>query len=473
MKIKSFGTLTFKLTIWYIVILGIIVTLAGAFLYQGFKKSLMEEADRSLFDVASEVSSLYSKKHGVTWQDAIARAEEKFHAREPFIQVIELTDDKAHQIVRVIRSPRVPEGSFLFDNGTYVKADHADWDDPLYLTREVAAFGASPTRILLLSTWGDVVIQVGMSLQKVNGDLNRLTILMSLAGLLLLLFASAGGGLIIRRALSPVKSVVRTARQITADDLSLRIDAKSRKDEIGDLVETFNDMIARLEKSIRKIRQFSGDVSHELRTPLTIIRGEIEVMLRKERTAEEYRTTLRSALEETRNMEKIIDDLLALSRIEAAARMKFHGDVSLQEILMEVGESRSPAAREKGIDFVVHGGTARPVKGDRVLLERLAANLVDNAIRYTPPGGRVEIGLDEEKHRVVLTVRDSGIGIPKESLPLIFDRFYVVDPSRSKESGGSGLGLSIVKSVAEIHGAAIEVDSEPGRGTTFRIVFAA
>ena len=337
----------------------------------------------------------------------------------------------------------------------------------------MAAFGASSTRILLLSTWGDVVIQVGMSLQKVNGDLNRLTILMSLAGLLLLLFASAGGGLIIRRALSPVKSVVRTARRITADDLSLRIDAKSRKDEIGDLVETFNDMIARLEKSIRKIRQFSGDVSHELRTPLTIIRGEIEVMLRKERTAEEYRTTLRSALEETRNMEKIIDDLLALSRIETADRMKFHGDVSLQEILMEVGESRSPAAREKGIDFVVHGGTARPVKGDRALLERLAANLVDNAIRYTPPGGRVEIGLDEEKHRVVLTVRDTGIGIPKESLPMIFDRFYVVDPSRSKESGGSGLGLSIVKSVAEIHGAAIEVASEPGRGTTFRIVFAA
>jgi len=128
---------------------------------------------------------------------------------------------------------------------------------------------------------------------------------------------------------------------------------------------------------------------------LTIIRGEIEVMLRKERTAEEYRTTLQSALEETRNMEKIIDDLLALSRIEAAERMKFHADVSLQEILMEVGESRSPAARKKGIEFVVRSGTVRPVKGDRVLLERLAANLVDNAIRYTPAGGRIEIVLWE------------------------------------------------------------------------------
>jgi heavy metal sensor kinase len=285
------------------------------------------------------------------------------------------------------------------------------------------------------------------------------------------LFASLGGSFIIRRALQPVTSVVQTAKHITADDLSLRIEAKNQKDEIGALVATFNDMIARLEKSVRKIRQFSGDVSHELRTPLTIIRGEIEVVLRKARSAEEYHETLESVLDETHHMEKIIDDLLFLSRLEATDKIEFSDDVELNEILSRVWDSRSPAAREKGIELKMLPSSPSRIRGERTLLERLLTNLVDNAVRYTPAGGNVVMGVEERGPWLVLTVRDTGIGIPEESLPLIFDRFYVVDPSRSKESGGSGLGLSIVKSVADIHGAVIDIRSRVEEGTTFTIRF--
>ena len=288
---------------------------------------------------------------------------------------------------------------------------------------------------------------------------------------MLLFFASLGGSFIIRKALIPVKSVVRAANEITADDLSLRIDSGNRKDEIGALVDTFNNMIARLEKSVKKIKQFSGDVSHELRTPLTIIRGEIEVLLRKDRESKEYKRTLKSVLEEAYQMEKIIDNLLFLSRIEASNKIKFTEKILLDEILLEVFKSREQSARSKGINYEIKKIIPVQVKGDKTLLERLISNIIDNAIRYTPSEARIEINLERNDRFALLSIRDTGIGIPEEALPFIFDRFYVVDKSRCKESGGAGLGLSIVKSVADSHGAIIDIQSKINQGTTFRVKF--
>jgi heavy metal sensor kinase len=312
---------------------------------------------------------------------------------------------------------------------------------------------------------------VGISLESTERDLRRLLIIMILAGAGLLLLASLGGNFIIRKALTPVKSVVQTAKDITADDLSLRIEAGQRKDEIGELVATFNDMISRLEKSIKKIKQFSGDVSHELRTPLTIIRGEIEVLLRKERSREEYQKTLKSTLEEADYLERIIDDLLFLSRIEALEKKEFDKPVQLDEVLLKVAESLELAAKKKNITLDIKTVEPAQIKGEEILMERMVSNIIDNAIRYTPSGGKVEVGLENKDGKPMLQVQDTGIGIPEESLSLIFDRFYVVDKSRSKETGGLGLGLSIVKQVADSHGAEIEVQSELNKGTTFLLRF--
>ncbi len=472
MKIARFRTLAFRLTIWYVVILGLIVALCGAFLYQGFKKGLLADLDKQLRDIAEHVSEHWEPR-GVTWPEAIAETEAEFRALRPFIQAVKLAPGGNGRPEIVHRSPLVPADTFLFPPELYAKAESADWDHLVYGTAGWTSLSTSPLRVVLLPVRGENLIQVGVSLDHVNRELARLTLIMILAGLLLVAFASIGGSLIIRRALSPVQSVVYTARRITADDLTLRIDAKNRKDEIGELVATFNDMIARLDKSVQKIRQFSGDVSHELRTPLTIIRGEIEVILRKERSGEEYRTTLESALEESHHMEKIIDDLLFLSRMETAAKLNFNQDVALDEVLSRVLDSRGAAARQKGLAFTIGHALPLRVRGDRTLLERLVTNLVDNAIRYTPAGGRIEMALAKEDAASVLEVRDTGIGIPAESIPFIFDRFYVVDPSRSKEIGGSGLGLSIVKSVADLHGASVEVRSRVHEGTIFAVRFPA
>lgn len=472
MKVKKSRSLSFKLTIWYVVILGIITCLAGLLLYQGYKRSLLKDVDETVFKIAENVSYEYWKKRGVTWENAIQKAEDTYNSYQPFIQVIKFSTHENSDSFEIISSDRIKQDIFFLGEKIYRKIDKKI-DDHKYLTCRINQLISSPLRILLLETRGPYLIQVGLSLEKTLDKLRKLRFTMIISGVLLLLFASAGGNLIIRRALLPMKKVVQTAQHITTDDLSLRIQADGRKDEIGALIETFNNMIARLEKSVKKIKQFSGDVSHELRTPLTIIRGEVEVALRKSRTKEEYLKVLNSVLEESKRMEKIIDDLLFLSRIEATTKQGFENKIRLDELLIRVCEERMHMVEKKEIKLETAVRTKTPliIEGDRNLLERMFVNIIDNAVRYTQKGGQIKVKLEKKGQEVKVQIEDNGIGIPEESLPYIFDRFFVVDSSRSKETGGVGLGLSIVKSIAEVHGAQIGIKTKVGKGTTFIIIF--
>lgn len=465
------SSLAFRLTVWYIVILGGIVAVAGAFIYQGYRKGLRSELDEHLFEIAEDADSFWQRR-GTTWTEALTKAEARHKNDDPFLLAVELpaSRDEAGK-PKIHHTDRIPEGALVFKPDVYLQADKKDWEHPLYKTVSEKALAKTSIRIIFLPIRGNAVIQAGVSLDRINGELRRLALVMALAGVLVLALASLGGVFIIRKALRPVGSVVEAARRITADDLSLRIENRDRRDEIGVLVETFNEMIARLDGSIKKIKQFSGDVSHELRTPLTIIRGEIEVLRRKDRTAEEYRQTMDSVLEESARMNRIIDDLLFLSRLEALTGADFEGRVPLDEVLIQAFESRELLARRKGVGLDLKDPAPARVRGEANMLERLIVNLIDNAVRYTPPGGRVDVTLEREGESAVLGVRDTGIGIPEDAVPQIFDRFFVVDKSRSKESGGSGLGLAIVKEVAEAHEATIEVRSKPGEGSLFLVRF--
>lgn len=471
MRIKRFKSLAFKLTVWYIVILGILVVLAGLFLYQGFKERLMDDLDKVLLEIADETYEIWGRKRGVTWEDAIQKAESKFSSYSPYIQLVQIEEHDKKQIKRIIRSNRISEEAFQLSTHIYYRADKTDIDDLIFSNIEEKHLSSHPLRIILMPIRGPNILQVGISLEEASGALNQLLFVMVVAGFILLLLASLGGSFIINKALHPVKNAVNTARQITADDLSLRIEAKTRNDEIGALIETFNDMIVRLEKSVKKIRQFSGDVSHELRTPLTIIRGEIEVLMRKDRAKEEYVKILNSVLEESFRLEKIIDDLLFLSRIEAIDKSRLNEIVQMEKVVEHAVDSRRQSASNKDIEITAKNVMPTEVRGNRDFLERMVTNVLDNAIRYTSSGGRVEVVLDKVQSTIQLEVRDTGIGIPDESLPYIFDRFFVVDKSRSKETGGLGLGLSIVKWIADSHGAEIEVQSQENKGTTFLIKF--
>ena len=445
--------------------------MAGIFLYQGFKESLLDDLDEELLEIADEVNEHWRRERGVTWRDAIQAAEQEYVHMRPFIQVVELSEHEKTRIEEVIHTEKIPAGSYQLDLRTYCRADQSDIDNLVFETIEDDRLSRYPVRVFLLPVRGPNILQVGISLEDTTTELNRLQFIMIAAGVMLLLLASIGGGLIIRKALRPVNQAVNTAKKITADDLSLRIETKKRQDEIGALVETFNDMIARLEKSVKKIRQFSGDVSHELRTPLTIIRGEIEVLLRKKRSRGEYVDTLNSVHEESLRMEKIIDDLLFLSRTGSIDRAKLTEKMSLDEITKQVLETRRNTAEKKGLIIAYKAVPPYEIKGNRELLERMVTNLIDNAIRYTPSGGRIEVSVGSSKKEVLLQIKDTGIGIPEEALPYIFDRFFVVDKSRSRESGGTGLGLSIVKWIADSHHARIDINSKIGQGTNLVVIF--
>ena len=399
MKIRRSRSLAFQLTVWYIALLGVIVVVSGAVLYQGYRRGLMTDLDRGLLRIAAAAEEAW-RHPGVRWEQAFQRAEEQFKSREPWLMVVQLKEPGSAGRPTFTFGPRAG-AAFILGDDVYFQAEAREFDHLLFLTVDDRRWGPDPLRIVLFPLYGRVLIQAGLSEAGVRNNLRRLAVLMTLAGLLLLVMASAGGNFILRRAMRPVRDVVGAARRISTDDLSLRLDVPDRSDEIGALVETFNAMLDRLARSVGKIKQFSGDVSHELRTPLTAIRGEVEVLRRKDRTREEVGRTLDSVLEET-------------------ARM----------------------------------GT-----------------IIDNAIRYTPAGGTVELSVRIEGGDGAIVVRDTGVGIPDADRPFIFDRFYVVDPSRSRESGGSGLGLSIVKEVADLHEAAIDLRSRAGEGTTFIVRF--
>jgi len=470
MKIKKTKSLIFKLTLWYVVFLAIIIVVIGAVIFGSYRNGLMNETDETLREIADELDDTYWSHRRISLREAIERTENEFEYVDPQILIVKIDRRKDDFLEKVIHSGDSYNSNFILDQKIYCRADRSDLN-PVYTIWVGEGSESSTLRVILFPIRDNYILQMGLSLKAVYSKTRRVLILIIFSGVLLLLFASAGGNFVIRKAIHPVVNVAQTANQITTDDLSHRIDVQKRKDEIGVLVKTFNDMISRLDRSVKEIKQFSGDVSHELRTPLTNIRGEIEVVLRKDRGKDEYRKALKSALEETYHMEKIIDDLLLLSRTESLKRENLKQKVQLDELLLSVYERYESPANKKDINVELKNIIPLTIKGQRALLERMFSNLIDNAVRYTKSRGKIEMSLYKEHQTGIFIISDTGIGIPQDSIPYIFDRFYVVEKSRSKERGGVGLGLSIIKRVADIHGASIKVRSKINKGTEFEVRF--
>ena len=274
------------------------------------------------------------------------------------------------------------------------------------------------------------------------------------------------------RTLAAVDRVTHTARTIElSQSLGARIpeDAATGDDEMGRLVRTFNNMLDRISVAFDAQRQFVADSSHELRSPLTVIRGNLD-LLRRTHDAEERHTIERLIEDEAARMSRLVDNLLFLAQLgemEQAGAPLDRRPVELDSLLLTVyQQARSMSSRHT---ILLGDEDAITIDGDRDQLQQLLLNLVDNAIKYTPPGGTIILSLRAEGEDALLEVKDTGIGIPPEDLPHIFDRFYRVDKARSRRIGGAGLGLSIVKGIATSHGGDVEVVSAPGEGTTFRV----
>ena len=313
------------------------------------------------------------------------------------------------------------------------------------------------------------LVQAGVSLEGVDGTLQRASVILLILTPSVFLVALVGGWSLVGRALRPVEELTRTAMELESRNLSQRIVAPVSDDEIGRLATAFDTMIARLERSFRQVQQFSADASHELRTPLTVIRGEAEVALMRPLPPEEYQRRMRSILESAERMSQIMENLLLLARADSDRPQVRLEPVPLDEVLLAVYEMVERPAREKDLSLEIEEADEATVLGDRVWLQQMVTNLATNAIRYTPAGGRIRLSVTRDAGDAVVQVTDSGIGIPAEHLPHIFDRFYRVDTGRSRDSGGTGLGLSIVKWVTESHGGEVFLESTPGQATTFTV----
>lgn len=277
-----------------------------------------------------------------------------------------------------------------------------------------------------------------------------------------------GGWWLARRSTRPIEEVSLRAGEITARDLSARLSQEGLPLELAGVVEAFDDVLERLEVAFERQARFTADASHELRTPLSVIHAQAELALERERTVEDYRTALETCRRSAERMSGIVSGLLTLARFDAGHSELKDESVALAPLI----ESTLDLLRSEAEANEVEIGcelTSATVPGDRDLLAEVVTNLVSNAIRYNRPGGRVDVRLSAEADRAVLSVSDTGRGIPSEALPRLFDRFFRVDAARSRSEGGSGLGLAICRRIVEAHGGTIEVESEVGSGSVFRV----
>jgi heavy metal sensor kinase len=310
------------------------------------------------------------------------------------------------------------------------------------------------------------ILQVALNLKTVGRTLDLLLVTLLLGGPLIVIIAGAGGYFLAARALAPIDKVTRTAHDISANDLSARLNLPETDDEVGRLVATFDSMLDRLDDAFRRERQFTADASHELRTPLSAVQTIIGSTLARPRTAVEYQQALVDLSQEAERMRALTEGLLQLARQDAVRQPAKFEAVDLSTLLKDVIDSFSPLAEEKGlelIDLVPDNGLT--LMGDRDSLIRLFVNLLDNAIKYTEQGAVTISAQARDERLLEVIISDTGIGITAEHLPRVFDRFYRVDESRSKN--GMGLGLAIVQNIARAHGGTVTVESKVGQGTSF------
>jgi len=286
---------------------------------------------------------------------------------------------------------------------------------------------------------------------------------------LIVLVGGLLGWFLTRQSLRPLDEVVRTADSITGSNLSLRIPVRGAGDELDRLIDTFNRMIERLENSFEQMRQFTADVSHELRTPITSVRGQLEVALMTAQSEQQLRDAIQTALEEAERLSDFVKAMLHLSQAESGQLALKREPLDLCPIAREVLDQYRPAAEEAGLNLKIDLPERCAAGVDRIQFERLLSNLLSNAINYTPPGGEVRCRLRRSPQGVELSVEDTGRGIPSEHLPRIFERFYRVPSTNTGDARGIGLGLSFVAWIVKAHGGAINVTSEPGRGSRFLV----
>jgi heavy metal sensor kinase len=461
MRLKSIGA---RLTFWYTGILCLTLLVLGSLAYGLLTYSLSRDVDAALHGVAQAIAEQAQKSGRTPVPPDLDELFRRFFGFSPANPYFEMLTPWGRPRSAPLPSPPLPISPQALQSAMH--------GVPTFETLKGA--GPYPVRVLIMPvlTAGQVtnVVQVGISLENMYSTLRRFVLIMAALFPLGLLLAGGGGWLLARRALSPVDHMTRSAQRISGEHLTERLLETGTGDELDRLARTLNEMLTRLDESFRQVRQFSADASHELQTPLTILKGEIEVALRSGRTPAEYQEVLTSSLEEIERISRLVEGLLLLARADSGVLRMDHKPVAVHELVAEVAAQMQKMAHEQGVSLRLEKLTPVTLCGDREQLQRLFLNLIDNAIKYTPAGGRLTVSLHADASQALISVTDTGIGLSEAEQAQIFTRFYRAAQARSQSGGGAGLGLCIAQSIAEAHGGKIQVHSSPGQGSTFTVV---
>jgi two-component system, OmpR family, heavy metal sensor histidine kinase CusS len=458
---RWWGTLAFRLTAGYAISGLLTVFFATAGLYVVLVSELERSTDLFLADKLNVIRTMLRERPDDT--DALREEVELESAARRYEQFyIRLLDERGNQLMAtpgMAKQLDLPQ--FFMQNRN--RPDRAipmkgRQGKPFRVTSAAVPVGSPPTQ--------NDIVQIAIDVSQKEELLARYRRWFGAIMLGTLAIFPVVGYQIARRGIRPMEEMATTARHISSTNLRERILPEGYPVELASLADTFNKMLDRLEQSFERISRFSADIAHDLRTPVNNIRGEAEVALARARTVDEYRDVLGSCLEEAVRLSDLIGDLLFLERAESPLTHLHRAPVNVGELLGSVREYYEASAAEGGISLTTALGT-EPVIGrlDRPLIQRAVGNLVANAVAHTPPGGTVMLGANTEDSSIRIEVSDTGVGIPAEALPRVFDRFYRVDTSRSQSSGATGLGLAIVQSIMVLHGGRAEISSQLGQGT--------
>jgi signal transduction histidine kinase len=483
-------SIRFRLTLWFVLILALVVTVFGAITYTLQARDLHRQTLERIEAKITQIQSIQSLSHAEPFEQQITIPNISQDAG-PLLQsdeILAVTDNQGH-VVQKYGPASTSDVNRLTEVGMSRGAGEGPFTYSL-LSAKTPAGGGSREYMFVVTpiSLGSSVIGFLILGSPVDptGQLHRYLVTLLIGGLGTLVIALIGGLWLADRALRPVQRITRTAREIGETDLSRRISLGTR-DELGQLADTFDEMLARLQAAFARQKQFTADASHELRTPLTIVNLEASRALQAPRSGNEYARALHIIQSENDFMSRLVNNLLTLSRMDAGQTTLNLELVDLSDVAVEVIERMQPLADRQGVELATGGLPEVMVMGDRQYLVQMISNLVENAIKYAGGvGNRValEVGLDRvsAEGEGWVRVQDDGPGIPPEDLPHVFDRFYQVDRARTQGRGdpiqagetgsgatGSGLGLSIVQWIARAHGGEVNVTSEAGHGTTFEV----
>jgi len=467
-------TLRARLTVWYLVFFSLLLLAFSVFLHNLVARTLERRLDESLSVQAGTAAALLADEFQEMKGDAAVAASEVLadlrltNTTVAFLDGPHVLGTSAPVTAGELMDIYQRAGEHGGHGGGHHGGPH--WNRRIVEDPQAGPHGAHAAVVHEMLGGRDYVVLALQPLDGIAADLAALRSVMLFALPVAIGLAGIGGYWLTRRNLRPLALMADQARRISGSNLDTRLDpGAAAADELATLSAAFNELLSRLDQSFDQMRRFVADASHELRTPIAIIRGEADVALAHDRDAAEYKQALALVLDESRRLSRLVDDLLNLARADAG-RMKLRvEEFYLNDLVAECCRSAQTLAAARGVVLACPPNEDLAFRGDEELVRRMAMNLIDNAIRYTPAGGRVTVSLEARGRQVTIGVADTGAGIAPDMLPHVFERFYRGDKARSRQDGGFGLGLAIVKWIAESHQGAVEVASTPGEGSTFTV----